>query len=743
MEYFSNKGKEGIRIMKKIRLLLTHLLITAMIMASASPAYVYADELVPIGSSAEISDEAAEGDVEILSGDTDAEDISVSEDVSDTEVLDSDSPEGDEALSDGFFADGAGTITKIEAPKKTEYVFDYKIALVSLVKDLPKKIKVYRGNNSENLSVTWKCEVNYSKEFEEYPFVPDMKGFTLAKDVKLPRIIVRFKGDRPEMPTEQTVLYDEVKAPTLYSVNAQNQLDMGSLPKKYNNKKQFPKVRNQGNYGSCWAHAAMGAIEGDLIMDGAPNPKSIDYSELQLAYYRTHKYTDPKGCRTDSMVASTDSPKVWLNFGSGIREATHLLSNHIGAVEEKLAPYSKPDAFKGGSEYLTSKDGVHVKNAYYIGAEDLEGIKRAIVQHGGVSAGYFHDDSCYDAKYNSFYNPVGTANGHQITIVGWDDTFSKDHFNSTRTGAQPKKDGAWLIRNSWGYDDYDLFGYFWMSYYEPGIKLREFVVAFDTVKATDENVYAYDGQCRFDVDLNCGKAVTIKETYKVSGGEAVKSIGFETKTPDVNAKITVKNTKTGETSKATVNTSYAGFYTVKLQDELYVPSKATVELIIAFSSKNDILLTCENRCEVKQSAGAGGYVLVKGVCDNSFYYRFNDSDEFTKFVDKDDPNKQGIDPRMKLYTIKSSGPKKVKVTGVTLDKTSKTLKVGKTLKLTATVKPKNATNKKVTWKSSNKKVAKVSSKGKVTALKKGEATITVTTADGNKKAKCKIKVKKK
>ena len=73
---------------------------------------------------------------------------------------------------------------------------------------------------------------------------------------------------------------------------------------------------------------------------------------------------------------------------------------------------------------------------------------------------------------------------------------------------------------------------------------------------------------------------------------------------------------------------------------------------------------------------------------------------------------------------------------------SKTLKVRKSYKLKATIKPKNATNKKVTYQSSNKKVATVSKSGKITAKKKGKATITVTSKSNPKvKAKCKITVK--
>ena len=85
--------------------------------------------------------------------------------------------------------------------------------------------------------------------------------------------------------------------------------------------------------------------------------------------------------------------------------------------------------------------------------------------------------------------------------------------------------------------------------------------------------------------------------------------------------------------------------------------------------------------------------------------------------------------------------KTVSVTGVTLDQTSLELQVDGTAKLSATVAPSDATNSAVTWNSSDSNVATVDGEGNVTAVKEGEATITVTTADGGKTATCKVTVK--
>ena len=81
------------------------------------------------------------------------------------------------------------------------------------------------------------------------------------------------------------------------------------------------------------------------------------------------------------------------------------------------------------------------------------------------------------------------------------------------------------------------------------------------------------------------------------------------------------------------------------------------------------------------------------------------------------------------------------VNSVKLNKTSTTIVKGKNQKLTASISPSNATNKEVTWKSSNTKVATVDKNGNVKAIAPGNATIGVTTKDGLKKAYCKVTVK--
>ena len=82
----------------------------------------------------------------------------------------------------------------------------------------------------------------------------------------------------------------------------------------------------------------------------------------------------------------------------------------------------------------------------------------------------------------------------------------------------------------------------------------------------------------------------------------------------------------------------------------------------------------------------------------------------------------------------------VSVTSVTLSSNSLTLAVGSSAQLVPNVAPADATNKDVTWITSNAGVASVTANGEVKAVSAGTATITVTTADGGYKATCVVTV---
>ena len=91
-------------------------------------------------------------------------------------------------------------------------------------------------------------------------------------------------------------------------------------------------------------------------------------------------------------------------------------------------------------------------------------------------------------------------------------------------------------------------------------------------------------------------------------------------------------------------------------------------------------------------------------------------------------------------SLKYNEPEPIAVTGVSLNKSSTTIKYGGNETLIATVSPEDADDKSVTWSSNNESVATVDEAGKVTAVSVGNAVITVTTKDGEFKATCAVAV---
>ena len=94
-----------------------------------------------------------------------------------------------------------------------------------------------------------------------------------------------------------------------------------------------------------------------------------------------------------------------------------------------------------------------------------------------------------------------------------------------------------------------------------------------------------------------------------------------------------------------------------------------------------------------------------------------------------------------VYDITSGTTGNILVNSITLNPTTATLKVRDFMPLNVTVKPENATNQKVTWESSDEKVATVDQGGTVTGHKAGIAKITATAVDGSgKSATCTVTV---
>ena len=147
--------------------------------------------------------------------------------------------------------------------------------------------------------------------------------------------------------------------------------------------------------------------------------------------------------------------------------------------------------------------------------------------------------------------------------------------------------------------------------------------------------------------------------------------------------------------------------------------------------------------------------IHRGANENDYVFNINkrystgiyEDGVYTIFVTQDGVYDIYLAKSLDYFYIMSKGQKpddvesfKIPVNGVTIDKTDISLIEGETVTLACTVTPSNATDKSVTWQSSDTNVATVDNNGLVTAVKKGNSVITVKTKDGEYVAECKVTV---
>lgn len=371
------------------------------------------------------------------------------------------------------------------------------------------------------------------------------------------------------------------------------------IPAHYElDKNLFPDVRNQNPYGTCWAFAALGLSEFYLIKRGLAN-KSIDLSELQLAYFVYNSALDPLGGTEgdQSKYYNGSTSYSYLNRGGTYEYAVRRLSQWSGAVNESDVPYNTTtinNVLENGlsDEYAYSKDVAHLENAYVMSLKNNpDDVKRVIMLNGAVGIQYYHSDNYLlwnsDKQLWTYYDPNITGGGHNVMIVGWDDDFSKDNF----VGDKPTNNGAWLIRNSWGFTQQ----YFWMSYENNSLLDAAWAFEMNTADNYDNNYQLDGGINSYNVTNNICIYKTYSNVFTVPNkdgisSETLKAVSLSfTHTADVNYKIEVytdlktKNPYSGtKQEKATVedSTTYAGLYTIELNDTVELKPGSSFAVVV-------------------------------------------------------------------------------------------------------------------------------------------------------------------
>lgn len=356
----------------------------------------------------------------------------------------------------------------------------------------------------------------------------------------------------------------------------------------------YPAVRNQNPYGTCWAFSTLGLAEFDLINEGRAS-QNIDLSELQLAYFTYHFVTDPLGGTKgdSSYYYQTGTSETYLDYGGNYEMATRRLMQWIGAVKEENVPYSlASQTVRSGLnvKYAYGYNAAHLENAYIINIKkNASDVKRQIIEHGAVGVIYQHlsyrmahsrktgDDTYYDTSH--------AGGAHAVMIVGWDDNYSRDNFEQA---SKPSHNGAWLVRNSWGSES----SYFWMSYETVSLMDAAWAMDFSDQDGYDNN-YQLDGGLNAD---QCKEYLTMANVFQVQkktgvNSENLKAVSVSmTQAANVSYTIDVytnlqnaKDPTSGVrqvSARTTGKTSYAGIYTIPLEKEVKLAPGTSFAIVV-------------------------------------------------------------------------------------------------------------------------------------------------------------------
>ena len=380
-------------------------------------------------------------------------------------------------------------------------------------------------------------------------------------------------------------------------------LSVYAAPAKYSAVEQgyITSVKNQGNWGICWAFSSTAISEASLIKEFPDkfNSGNTDLSENLLAYMLSHPSLygklNPSG---DYATYTASSATDYLTLGGNVWAAGLGLMNGIGPYNENSDyPYSEDNTPSIVNKNFTESEYYEVRNssvakitgvfqAHINNNSDNDEFKQLIMDYGAASLSYnenYTDNKFGEDGSSYYYNPNENTSNHAVTVVGWDDSIPASAFKTTPAG-----DGAWLIKNSWGEYSRDN-GYFWLSYYDKSIS--GVGIAYDfTVDGADDYFdtrYSYDGGnslASFGYsrpDIYGANVFTADKDSYVTGAATYTSAGnnieLSVYTSLKDASDPTSGTKSAVATMS--NVKYEGYYSLKFDAPVKVKKGETFAIV--------------------------------------------------------------------------------------------------------------------------------------------------------------------
>ncbi|MGI6766091.1 MAG: C1 family peptidase [Lentihominibacter sp.] len=379
-------------------------------------------------------------------------------------------------------------------------------------------------------------------------------------------------------------------------------------------------IKNQYSTGLCWACTTATAAE--LSYGRETGTKAPGLSPAHLGYFFYNRVSDPLGNTEGDKNKLTSSTERWYTQGGNPIFTYIAMSGWTGmaqdsekypiniSVPNSTTTYSNSDAYNNRLileeakliEVMVKGDTIDGEPASEERIEaDTQNVKNAIMENGAVASSVYLAKSSNgsfkhlkevitgEGTYKTCNNNETISVNHAVTVIGWDDNFSREYFyHDGSVDYRPEKNGAWLVQNSWGNNH--TFNYFWVSYEDKGFALVGKYGNGDAARYVGtynmQSADTYD--CNYQYDGTAGDgAKTLMPNDKVANiydvplhigdsGQTLDAVGFVTQLDgesafEVEIYKNVSNRQNPESGEkvyySAVGTDRAGFYTVPVVGE--------------------------------------------------------------------------------------------------------------------------------------------------------------------------------